>query len=628
MFSGLCFASPLYADSLAVLWEIGKEDASTAEFALAPSGYDSYERDGAFVVGVSDPRRDWPYVHPGPEDNWAGSGTHTFKVAFGLKAAPSAGDARLLVGFADTHARLPPRMEAWINGRTYERVLPAGGGNDSIEGRPGSFRPFVRELGAAGDGVRLDTKALQEAIDRVALAGGGTVHVRAGRYLTGTLVLKDDVALHLDSGAVLLGSTNLEHYPSMVPSIRSYTDNYTERSLIYAEGRKGVAIQGRGAIDGQGRSFRGPYKMRPYLMRFVSCTDVSVEGIALNDSPMWVQHYLACDGVSIRGIRVRSRVNANNDGIDIDGSSRVLISDCDIQSGDDAIVLKSTLDRPCRHVAISNCLLMSDCNAFKLGTESNGGFENIVVSGCAIHDTGHSGIAIELVDGGVLDGIGVSNIVMRNVRSAIFIRLGNRARPFEEGKARPGMGRLRRVAISNVIAEGADRIGCSITGLPGSPAEDIALENIRIAFSGGGTEADAAGDVPEHAGKYPEYSMFGVLPAYGFYCRHVRGLRLSNVRLEYKEPEARPALFCEDVADLEVFGWKAAIPGGKAPSIRLRDARDVLIHGTLCPAGASSFLRVEGSGSGAIRILASDLSGARLPVETAGGAPEGAVTVK
>ena len=254
------------------------------------------------------------------------------------------------------------------------------------------------------------------------------------------------------------------------------------------------------------------------MIRLISCRGVAVTDVTLKDSPMWVQHYLACDGVRIEGITVRSKVNSNNDGIDIDGCQRVRIANCEISSGDDAIVLKSTLDRPCQDVVISNCVLSSDCNAFKLGTESNGGFQNIALSNCTIYDTRLAGLALELVDGGLLEGVSVSNVVMHRVNCPIFVRLGDRARPFKANTAKPGVGQLRNVNISHVQADGANGIGCSITGLPEHPAEDISLEDVRLMFVGGGKDQDAQRDVPENPDRYPECSMLGSLPAYGLYC--------------------------------------------------------------------------------------------------------------
>ena len=416
----------------------------------------------------------------------------------------------------------------------------------------------VREFHAKGDGTALDTSCIQEAVNACAAAGGGRVYFPPGRYLSGTIFLKSNVTLELEAGAVLLGSRNLADYPDAIPSFRSYTDVYTHKSILYAEKAENVALCGRGRIDGQGAQFSGPYLRRPYMIRMIECRNVLVEDLTIVDSPMWVQHYLACSGVVIRGITVSSRVNHNNDGIDIDCCERVRISDCDIVSGDDAIVLKSTAGRPTRDVVVSNCTLSTLCNALKLGTESNGGFANIAFSNCSIYDTRLAGIAVEMVDGGALDRVSFSNIVMNNVGAPIFVRLGNRARPFTEGGPRPGMGTLRRVRIANVEATGAGKTGCSITGLPGRPVEDISLENVRLRFNGGGTAADAARQVEELAEKYPEYSMFGVLPAYGFYCRHARNLTLRNVETSFEGADARQPLLTDDVEGLRVADCRMA----------------------------------------------------------------------
>ena len=506
-------------------------------------------------------------------------------------------------------------------------ALPTGSAAAAeTPGQTGFFG--VRNYGARGDGARLETQALQAAIDACASAGGGTVHFPAGTYLSGTLILKSGVALHLESGATLLGSRELKDYPSTVPAIRSYTDNYTERSLIYAEDQQNISIEGRGTIDGQGAAFKGEYKVRPYLLRIINCRDVAVRDVTIKDSPMWVQHYLACDGVLIDGITVRSRCNGNNDGIDIDGCERVRIANCDVSSGDDAIVLKSTLDRPCKNVVVTNCVLSSACNAFKLGTESNGGFANIALSNCTIYDTGLAGLALELVDGGTLERVTISNVAMHNVNGALFIRLGNRARPFKEGMAKPSQGRLRGVHISHVHAIGANKTGCSITGLPGASAEDISLSDIRIAFAGGGSDEDARKPVPELPEKYPEYSMFGVLPAYGFFCRHVRGLHLSEVRLDCARPDERPSLICEDVEDLGLFGWQGTTASKANPAIRLSEVKDALIHGCRSPSGVAAFLRVDGKGGEKIRLLANDLGGAQKSVELGPGVPDRAVILR
>ncbi len=437
-----------------------------------------------------------------------------------------------------------------------------------FEGHPVLFS--VKDYGAGADGKTLDTEAIQSAIDACSSAGGGTVYFPAGTYLSGTIFFKSHVSLYLEAGATLLGSTRLDDYPVTICDYRSYTDNYTERSLIYAEKVENISILGRGTIDGQGAAFKdkrtqkNPYKMRPYLIRVIQCRDVTVRDVTIRNSPMWVQHYLACDDVLIDGITVHSNVAGNNDGIDIDSCHRVRISNCDIYSGDDAIVLKATSDRACRDVTVTNCNLSSDCNAFKLGTESNGGFQNIAMSNCTIHDTRLAGIALEMVDGGTLERVSVNNVMIQNSGAAIFMRLGNRARPYlskgpgggkgnwerEPELVRPGMGAFRKVVISNVQAVGIDNVGCSITGLPGHPVEDVTLENIRIQFKGGGTADLINREVPENEEGYPEYKMFGTLPAYGFYVRHADDIHFENVELEYEKTDQRPAFVFDDVQNL------------------------------------------------------------------------------
>ena len=412
----------------------------------------------------------------------------------------------------------------------------------------------VREKGAAGDGVGLDTKAIQQAIEACAAGGGGVVYFPPGKYLTGTVYLKSHITLYLERGAHILGSKSLEDYPVTVAKYRSYTDNYTERSLVYAEDLEDVGLEGSGVIDGQGAAFKGEYKVRPYLIRMIGCRHVTVSGVTLKYSPMWVQHYLACDNVYVRGITVSSRVNANNDGIDIDSCERVRISDCDISSGDDAIVLKSTSARACRNVVIANCVLSTACNALKLGTESNGGFEDIVISNCAVYDTRLAAVALEIVDGGVMERVTVSGVTMNKVGAPVFIRLGNRARPFQEKMPKPGVGRLRNLLLSGIQAAGAGKTGCSITGLRGRLVEHVTLENVRLWFEGGGTREDARRVVPEVPDKYPEFSMFGVLPAYGFYCRHARKLTFHNVEVYAPKDEERLPLITDDVEDLTVSG--------------------------------------------------------------------------
>jgi len=456
----------------------------------------------------------------------------------------------------------------------------------------------VSEYGAIGDGTTLNTTAIQTAIDVCSDAGGGTVLFTKGTYLTGTIKLRNNVTLYLDAGSILLGSTRLEDYPVTICDFRSYTDNYTVRSLIYVEKANNVAITGRGIIDGQGAAFKDkrtadePYKMRPYLIRMIECGNVTVRDVTILNSPMWVQHYLACENVVIDGITVNSFVAGNNDGIDIDSCSGVRISNCDINSGDDAIVLKATSGRVCRDVVVSNCVLRSYCNAYKLGTESNGGFENIIFSNSTIYDTRLAAIALEMVDGAKLERVIVNNIVINNAGTAIFLRLGNRARPYsarghwdpdafipESGVTRPGVGTFRDVVVSNIMATGIGITGCSITGIPGHLLRDITLENIRIIFDGGGTTEMVNRSVPEKENSYPEFNGFGSLPCYGIYTRHAKNITFNNIKLLYEKEDLRPALVFDDVSNLNLFQFDAELSAEAKALVWMKKVNGALVHG-------------------------------------------------
>jgi len=471
----------------------------------------------------------------------------------------------------------------------------------------------IHDHGAKGDSSTLNTKSIQSAIDECAKAGGGTVYFPAGKYISGTLFLKSNLTLLLDAGAVLIGSGDLNDYPVTVPSVRSYTDNYTDKSLIYGEDLHHIGIIGDGTLNGNGTSFKGPYKVRPYMIRMVNCKDVLVRDITLLNSPMWVQHYLGCENINIDGITVDSRRDfVNNDGIDIDGCRNVRISNCEILSGDDAIVLKSTFNEPCKNIVVTNCVISSNCNGFKLGTESNGGFENITFSNSVIYDTKLGGICLELVDGGTLDKVSVSNITMNHVGTAIFIRLGNRARQFQEKMDKPGMGSLSNVILSDIQATNVGNIGCSITGLPGYPVKNIMLSNIRLTFEGGGTKESVTREIPEIPEKYPEYRMFGMLPAYGFYCRHAENLVFKDVDVAFTTPDARSAMVFEDIADLELHRIKAMTD--HAPELQFRDVRNSMIQSCRAPLGTELFLSISGLNNRNISLIGNDLSEAKQAI--------------
>lgn len=404
----------------------------------------------------------------------------------------------------------------------------------------GSSSFDVRTFGACGDGLAVDTDAIQAAIDACA-AVGGVVFFPAGQYASGTLFLKSNVTLHCAAGSVLLGSRDRKDYS---PGIRQFRDAVgVDRGLglIVAHGERNIAIEGAGTIDGRGRGWTDP---RPMILRFIECRNVRVAGVTLKDSAAWVQHYLGCEDVFLTGIRVTSHCHGNNDGLNLDGCERVRVSDCHFSSGDDAFTLKCTTPRVCRDIVVSNCLFQSDCNGIKFGTESVGGFENIAIANCAVYDTRLCGLTVASVDGAFLRDVFISNIVMRQVGGAIFLRLGRRGYHLPAGE-KPAEGHMERIVIQGLSATGVDPHGSAILGLPEHPITDVTLENIFISGQGGGSNpARACEEAPD---RYPQYDQWGNFPAAGLFCRNVDGLAMRNVKFRFDRPDDRPPLVLENV---------------------------------------------------------------------------------
>jgi glycosyl hydrolase family 28 len=436
-------------------------------------------------------------------------------------------------------------------------------------------------FGAKGDGRTLNTVFIQKAIDKAAAAGGGKVIIPAGRFVTGVIHLKTGVNLWLHNDAVLLGSTNRFDY-----------GKETVEALITAKDQQRIAITGTGEIDGRGRELvknmyklfrqgviqdeqwkikRPTEKSRPDIIVFTGCTDITVKGITIKNSACWVQDYRGCKNVVIDSITVNSTEYWNNDGIDISNSHNVSITRCFIDAADDAICLKSEGEPgTCENVSVSDCILRSSASAFKLGTGSRGGFRNIVVKNLTVYDTYRSAIALEAVDGGFLENVNIQQVKAINTGNAIFIRLGHRNNDSLYST-------IKNIVIADVqvqVPAGKPDVGypvegplkkfshnvfpASIVGLPGHTIENVELKNIVISYEGGGTKEkaffgwDSLSRVPENAPDYPEFSMFGELPSWGLYVRHVNGLHLQNVQLSLQQPDYRPACLFDDVQNLKL----------------------------------------------------------------------------
>lgn len=436
----------------------------------------------------------------------------------------------------------------------------------------------ITDFGAVPDGLTLNTMAIQKAIDHCS-AKGGRVVVPPGRFLTGTLVMKDNVILDVQAGAELLGSPELSDYPVQTAGFHFWGELWAHYALIVAHGAKNIGITGSGTIDGQGGSFNlfsrkkpDKYKNRPYLIWFSKCENVSVSGISLRNSGFWMQYYLCCDNVRIDGIKVFNHSNKNNDMIDIDGCHDVTITNVTGDSDDDGITLKSTCRRSNENVVISNCILSSHCNALKLGTESTGGFRNIAISNIVVRPsrvktvlsgsaTGISGIALEVADGGRMENVSLSNIIVDSTAVPLFVRLCNRARKYYPDALEPSIGSIKGVRISGLRCIGLSPVGCSVTGIPGGAVDDISLNDCSFSCVGGVKDDMSGTVVPEMETAYPESTIFGTLPAYGLYVRHAKNVRLSNVQFELRNPDTRPATICDDVD--EVYYSNVTTTGSK-----------------------------------------------------------------
>lgn len=483
----------------------------------------------------------------------------------------------------------------------------------------------VREYGARGDGRTKDTAAIQRAIEAAARQGGGVVMLPAGRYLSGTLHLRSKVALELAAGAVLVASPDsgdFDPYEQLpFKPVDDHETTYFRHALLAGEDLDEVAIYGYGLIDAN-RSKRGGPK--PIALK--RCRRIWIRGLTIANAPNYAISLLGCDDVVIDGVRI---LNSYCDGIDPDCSRLVRIANCYVDSWDDAIVLKTSQalgePRSTEHVAITNCVLRTSCNHFKLGTESRGDFRNIVLSNCVMlnRETGRpaiSGIAIESVDGAHIDNVLVSNVSIQGARTPIFIRLGNRGR----GMVTPVPGSLRRVTISGLTATGG-MLASSITGLPQHPVRDVTLAGIRIEMEGGG--AFKGLEVPEHPAKYPEATMFGPLPASAFYVRHAEGLELSDLQIRCRQPDERPAIVMDDVHCFRLSGIYVPAIKGPLPAIWLHDCGQGLLSGIRLAGETALFLRVSGRASEGIGLTGNDLRKAQRVTHFDAGANPSAVSM-
>lgn len=465
----------------------------------------------------------------------------------------------------------------------------------------------IVDYGATGDGYTINTLAIQAAIDEASSQGGGRVIIPRGRFVSGTIFLKSKVTLHVTKNAILLGSLSPTDYRRVAKW----------KALIQANEANNIAISGSGTIDGRGARLslkidslfyageidsayynltekRPKWNIRPQLLHSYKCNNIRITDVTFKNSACWVQTYERCNRVEIIGVKVDSDTYWNNDGIDIVDSKNVRITHCAINAADDGICIKSedwTRTYFCDSIYIVDCTVRSSASAIKFGTSTVSHIRNVVVRNIKVYDTYRSAIAIESMQGGVLENILVEDIVAHNTGNAIFLRIGQ-----IRGAKQPGTLKnitLRRIKVSvpfnrpdyayemrgPALPYFHNVLPSSITGIPGFPVQNVTLEDITILYPGRGNAAYAnmptnrIGDVPELPYTYPEFSMFGELPAWGLYVRHVEGLTMKNVKIKIKKGDYRPALVLDDVNGLTVEGLK--VKGDKKPNLLfMQDVRN------------------------------------------------------
>ena len=475
----------------------------------------------------------------------------------------------------------------------------------------------VRSFGAVGDGTNLDSPAIDRAIAAAADGGGGTVLLPAGTYLSGSIHLRSNIHLLLDAGATILGAPqSLKAYDWTEPfpgvAFQDGGHCYFHNSLLWGEQLTNVFITGHGTINGGGLDRNPkildtmcgynhfpvpnatnypPVRIGNKSIALKLCRNVVIRDLTIVHGGHFAILVTGCDNVTIDNVTI----DTNRDGMDLDCCRNTVVSNCRVNSpNDDGICPKSTYAlgelRPTENLTIVNCQVSgfvegtlvdgsmkpakSGYGRIKFGTESSGGFRNCTVANCTFRSC--HGLALEEVDGGIMDNITINNLSMMDVRDyAIYITTGKRNRT-------PNLitnSRARNILISNVIADGVDKMsGIQINGLPEQPLAGIRLENIRLTSRGGGSATNVAGQLPELGTGYPEPKALGTVPAYGIFARHVRDLELANIRVDFMNTDLRPAAVFADIDGLEIDNFKPQLAAGVPAALMSDDVRGLVIR--------------------------------------------------
>ena len=422
----------------------------------------------------------------------------------------------------------------------------------------------IKDFGAIADGVTLCTKAIHQAIATCETEGGGTVFVPAGRYLTGSILMKSHINLHLDAGATLIFSNNPDDYPIIYSRWEgAEQDNYA--ACIYGNQLENIAITGQGTLDGNGAFWwelvRAKKKQvpRPKLISFDQCSKILIDGITLINSPSWTINPIRCENVKVNGITLINPKNSpNTDGINPESCRNVHISNCHINVGDDCITIKSGTEAaqeriPCENVVITNCTMLHGHGGVVLGSEMSGDIRNIVISNCIFEGTDR-GIRFKSRRGrgGIVEDIRVSNIIMKDVFCPFVINLyyfcGPQGKdeyvwskkPYPITEETPT---FRRIHFANVTAREVKAAAGFIYGLAENYIEDVTFDQVSIHLA-----SDSEPELPA--------MMAGIEPMTkrGFFCGNVRDITFNHVTIDNHEG---PAFHMQNSEKVSYFNCKS-----------------------------------------------------------------------
>ncbi len=512
-------------------------------------------------------------------------------------------------------------------------ILVSGGTSWCAAGKDkGGSKSYVfniADYGAVGDGVTKNTDAIKKTIAGCVKAGGGTVWVPAGKFLTGPIELKSNITLHIDAGAHLLFSQDVNDYPT-VQSRWYGTEQHGFMSCIFARDSENVTVTGRGVVDGQGeywwklfrqkseerservRSRRAEFMRltrerfgrdqtrfgRPSLVQFLNCRNVRIDGLKFVRSPFWVLHPIYCENVTIDAVMVISPADSpNTDALDIDSCKNVLISNSYFDVGDDCIVIKAGRDedgrrvnRPSENITISNCVMARGHGGVVIGSEMSGGVRNVVIDNCIFTQTDR-GIRLKSRRGrgGLVEDIRVNNVIMNDVVCPFTINMfyynnvNDPKQPVNEGTPI-----FRDLHFSNITVKNADFAGF-FAGLAELPVEGITFSNVYIDTTKG-RRWDNIGKPSGYSGSPAMAEGYDRIE--GFFCKNIKDIVFRNVRVNTKQG---PVFIFEDTENLEIDGFKTATSDKDIPTIELRQVKAASIDGRRGGESDGPFVRISGA---------------------------------